>query len=374
MEAILGMNYWDICCIIIPIIFLFNTNKIRIFVMEMIYSNNNRTVQPEGKASGHVDVERKLKENKCPICLDPIKERTTMLNTNMCMFYCCGANICKSCSDDILTKKTNPLTTCPCCQNHIPENEEEIQNLIHLAIKRNEKWAGFVAIEHNMFKTDIEIDKMLRQSATLGYIPAQACLGSQLSKQKGKNRLSNKEFKEGIYWSQVAADAGSDVAQYNIGTYYITGIGVDKDISKGLSYIKQSAEQGLVEAQLEIARRILKAPSGTYDKIISSTQVHLYLQHICQYNSNNNSNDNSNNMNMMACAEAHILICSFLDTIPGYISMKKGIRMGYHHNSDNTGNSHNNNNNKSNPWDPELYLKPIEELFKSNCYRCGIIL
>ena len=53
--------------------------------------------------------------------------------------------------------------------------------------------------------------------------------------------------------------------------------------------------------------------------------------------------------------------------------MKKGIRMGYHHNSDNTGNSHNNNNNKSNPWDPELYLKPIEELFKSNCYRCGII-
>ena len=57
-----------------------------------------------------------------------------------------------------------------------------------------------------------------------------------------------KNLQEANSWYQKAADGGEPGAQMQIGLSYIMGIGRKKDIEKGIFYLTQSAEQGIVPA------------------------------------------------------------------------------------------------------------------------------
>ncbi len=43
---------------------------------------------------------------------------------------------------------------------------------------------------------------------------------------------------------ELAADQGDEIAQYNLGTYYFFGFGVDQDYSEALRLFRLAAEQG----------------------------------------------------------------------------------------------------------------------------------
>ena len=47
----------------------------------------------------------------------------------------------------------------------------------------------------------------------------------------------------------MAADQGKDNAQYNLGLMYYNGLGVKKDVSEALKWIRESAQQGYEKAQ-----------------------------------------------------------------------------------------------------------------------------
>ena len=49
----------------------------------------------------------------------------------------------------------------------------------------------------------------------------------------------------------VAADEGSPEAQYAVGMCYLTGVGVERDSSKGVRYLQLAAYQGYLGPQVK---------------------------------------------------------------------------------------------------------------------------
>ena len=66
---------------------------------------------------------------------------------------------------------------------------------------------------------------------------------------KGRDYFLGVDIKKATAWLQKAAQAGSVVAQYDLGLAYFAGVGVKADPQQGLVWIKKAADQNLALAQ-----------------------------------------------------------------------------------------------------------------------------
>lgn len=65
-------------------------------------------------------------------------------------------------------------------------------------------------------------------------------------------------YSESIGWITKAADSGYAPAQYQLALYYILGLGVPRDITKAVNYLKMSADQGNDQALLQLGVLLLR--------------------------------------------------------------------------------------------------------------------
>ncbi len=91
--------------------------------------------------------------------------------------------------------------------------------------------------------------QLYRESAHAGYLKAQSQLGWLLI---FSEEIKKKEVKEGLDWLTRAVQQGSQVAQYNLGRCYASGIGVPKNDSTAFEYFNQSAKQGYRASVVEL--------------------------------------------------------------------------------------------------------------------------
>ncbi|KAG0231220.1 hypothetical protein BGW42_000375 [Actinomortierella wolfii] len=88
----------------------------------------------------------------------------------------------------------------------------------------------------------------LRESAELGYAPAQNDLGWMYHKGIGME----KNDEHGYYWVRKAAKQGHAQAQFRLAIFYGTGKGVPPNPHKAFEYYRKSAENGHIDGQATI--------------------------------------------------------------------------------------------------------------------------
>ena len=72
--------------------------------------------------------------------------------------------------------------------------------------------------------------------------------------QKSLENAQNGEFASSINEFKKLSELGDASAQYYLGQSYIYGLGVKKDYTKAVQYLKLSAEQGYTYAQFDLGR------------------------------------------------------------------------------------------------------------------------
>ncbi|MEX0963507.1 MAG: tetratricopeptide repeat protein [Pseudohongiellaceae bacterium] len=70
--------------------------------------------------------------------------------------------------------------------------------------------------------------------------------------EQGVNAAFNGDFETAYREFSLAADAGLDLAQYNLGILYFTGQGVEKDAAAAFRWTEAAARQGHVAAQYNL--------------------------------------------------------------------------------------------------------------------------
>jgi uncharacterized protein len=70
---------------------------------------------------------------------------------------------------------------------------------------------------------------------------------------RGTSAFASGDYKAAADAWRVLAEKGDCRAQYNLGTSYLSGRGVDQDVGKALEWFRQAAEQGSAKSQYNLA-------------------------------------------------------------------------------------------------------------------------
>ncbi len=66
---------------------------------------------------------------------------------------------------------------------------------------------------------------------------------------KGEQYSERKNYKEAMRWYRIAAEKGHLESQNNVGMFYLTGMGVPKDVAEGVKWLRKAADRGHEAAQ-----------------------------------------------------------------------------------------------------------------------------
>lgn len=91
-----------------------------------------------------------------------------------------------------------------------------------------------------MSRNDVNALEYLRQSANLGYAPAQVVLGALY--QTGRSVV--RDSRQALDWYSKAADQGDPLAAWLLGCLIVSGEGTLRDINAGGAWFRKSAERG----------------------------------------------------------------------------------------------------------------------------------
>jgi len=117
---------------------------------------------------------------------------------------------------------------------------------------------GTSAFASGDYKTAVEAWRILAEK---GDCRAQYNLGTSYLSGRGLDQDVGKALK----WFRQAAEQGSAKSQYNLGEGYRVGRGVDKDMHKAIAWYIQAADQGLKEAQTMLGLIYDRAPDFPRD-------------------------------------------------------------------------------------------------------------
>lgn len=108
-------------------------------------------------------------------------------------------------------------------------------------------------------KNTAEAKKWLNKAAGNGLVKARNALRELIAVQSGNGLTNKNRFRSSPLSNYVsAAERGDVIAQYKLGTMYIDGELIDKDVGKGLSWLRRAADLQSVEAQLKLGELLYK--------------------------------------------------------------------------------------------------------------------
>lgn len=110
---------------------------------------------------------------------------------------------------------------------------------------------------------------LYRESAALGYGPAQNYLGFRYFRGEGVRQDTD----SALYWLHKAADGGDPGAANNLGYLYASGEFVDKDFVKAREWFAKASEAGLHTAEAQLADLYSAGLGGEADTLAA---INLY--------------------------------------------------------------------------------------------------
>ena len=122
--------------------------------------------------------------------------------------------------------------------------------------QKEEKWK-VLGIQEQPYSED------LLKKAEKGDATAALLVGLNLMRGTGDTAG---DFKKAAEWFQKSADQGNANAQYFLGSYYLAGLGVDKNLEKARYWSEKSAQQGNAAGQLALGSLYLGGIGGKKDE------------------------------------------------------------------------------------------------------------
>lgn len=138
------------------------------------------------------------------------------------------------------------LTGCDKAPQSVPESRSDVQMIRTMGNYDFPEWAA-----------------ELRRRAEQGDAVAQYQIGERWRQENfdkfvkgaipvGDFYLDKPDLTKSAEWFQKAATQGHPKAQYQLGGYYLFGIGVEKDVLKAVDWYQKSAAQGNIEAMVSL--------------------------------------------------------------------------------------------------------------------------
>ena len=154
---------------------------------------------------------------ECPICM-----RVLPLHPNLQSYWpCCGNTLCSGCDLQHLIKNEELADTCAFCRTAVEKSGEEVLTRVRKRIERNDP-IGMVLMssyyqkgQHGLLVDEAKCVELMRQSADLGYPPAQYQLGCFY--RIGEMGLEQND-EEALKCWEKAAENGHIVALHNLGS------------------------------------------------------------------------------------------------------------------------------------------------------------
>jgi len=115
--------------------------------------------------------------------------------------------------------------------------------------------------------------ELWRPLAEQGNAVAQYQLGTLYMEGKGVERDDATAF----MWMQRAADQGDANAQYNVGASYMEGLGVQKNEAEAARWFGRAANQGMVYAQVNLGLLYASGTGVPQDNVEALKWLHLAL-------------------------------------------------------------------------------------------------
>lgn len=131
-------------------------------------------------------------------------------------------------------------------------NKGDVESMVKL-------WQYYANEEH---EDTLLLVKYLELAADAGDAEAQTSMGASII--QGLYGLPI-DVDKALYYTRKAANQGYDGAIYNLGLFYLNGMGVEKDTDKARSYFEQAAMQGVAAAQFYYGA-CLSTDSATIDQ------------------------------------------------------------------------------------------------------------
>lgn len=131
-------------------------------------------------------------------------------------------------------------------------NKGDVESMVKL-------WQYYANEEH---EDTLLLVKYLELAADAGDAEAQTSMGASII--QGLYGLPM-DVDKALYYTRKAANQGYDGAIYNLGLFYLNGMGVEKDTDKARSYFEQAAMQGVAAAQFYYGA-CLSTDSATIDQ------------------------------------------------------------------------------------------------------------
>jgi|EP00985_Skeletonema_marinoi_P009520 hypothetical protein len=160
----------------------------------------------------------------CPICFLPLS-----LDSKAIMWSCCCKRICNGCNYSNMTREMEGSLkhTCAFCRLSFPTSQEEIELNIMKRVEVNDPGA---------------------------------------TQEKGWRLYNERDYKGAFEYYAKAAKLGDAEAHCNLACMYREGVGVEKDVKKGVYHLEEAAIKGHPKARNDLG--CIEEGNGRMDRAI----------------------------------------------------------------------------------------------------------
>lgn len=133
-----------------------------------------------------------------------------------------------------------------------PEAVRRFEHIYNQALHGDKQAQYFLGVMYSSGDGVTEDDEQAlhwyKRAAERDYAPAQRAVGLCYANARGVSR----DQPQSVTWLRRAAENGDGEAQYELGMKYMSGEGVSEDFQQTLFWMKKAARKGIGEAQLEL--------------------------------------------------------------------------------------------------------------------------
>ena len=105
-------------------------------------------------------------------------------------------------------------------------------------------------------------------------------VADKLAESDAADSKAREEYKNAVKYYKLAADQKNAGAQYALGTMYLHGDGVEKNLAEAERLIRLASEQGHLNANALLEKMKMEMSGGTRKTKVDKTKCHKYGHHI----------------------------------------------------------------------------------------------
>ena len=214
---------------------------------------------------------------ECLICMEP----TNFDYVTSQYWVCCGQRMCTNCCDNHTLAIKGERKTCPFCRASLMYyNDPKYLSQLLLWAEKGRSWAqvGLAELYCDSAHAEKNIEKAIyyfELAAAEGQQIALFNLGDIYLFGNGEEGAQLIDYEKALHYFKLAAEGGSTNAYSNIGFMYDQGLGVNRSDENAFGYYKLAADKGDGDAQYNVGLKYYVGRGVEKDRSLSIKYLSL---------------------------------------------------------------------------------------------------